>query len=117
MKHYTKEEDEIILKHVNENMLNLSVAFNLAAKELDKSPAGVSYRYYRKLRYSSNISLVSLSNKTGSINSRKNNPRKDGVLKESMSSQVKPLKVLLLQFLSLGDEEKEKFCEFIDLLK
>lgn len=46
---YTKQEDDIIVKHISNNMGNITKACNELAIKLDRSSGAISVRWYTKL--------------------------------------------------------------------
>lgn len=46
---WTREEDDRIIEVINDESLNLSAAFRLLARELNRSFSAVSYRWYAVL--------------------------------------------------------------------
>lgn len=63
-KRYTKEEDEVILNSVSSNSNDLSTAFKTAAHVLNRTEAGVSFRYHKYLK-------TGLITKTGVVSKTK----------------------------------------------
>jgi hypothetical protein len=76
---YTKKDDEIIIKHVRNNMDNLSVAFEQAAKVLNKTKGAVSQRYYAAIKTNTTHPVYAIGNGesfqiNSKVNKRKNDP-------------------------------------------
>lgn len=67
---YTKKEDNVIIRCVTENPQNLSAAFELAAKEIDRKDTAISQHYYRVLRKKRKNLFLLTSGKTTTFNSK-----------------------------------------------
>lgn len=50
MARWTKEEDQILIRTISRKSENLSYAFFLASKKLNRTPEAVELRYYSALR-------------------------------------------------------------------
>lgn len=50
MARWTKEEDQILIRTISRKSENLSYAFFLASKKLNRTPEAVELRYYNALR-------------------------------------------------------------------
>lgn len=51
-KPYTKEDDKVILRYINQNADSYTAAFQLAAKELNRTFSSIQQHWYQHLRYS-----------------------------------------------------------------
>jgi hypothetical protein len=57
-RNYSKKEDALILKYVQKDFDNLSIAFRKAAKALNRTESGISYRWYHVLSNPSNDNYI-----------------------------------------------------------
>jgi|688.fasta_scaffold343390_2 hypothetical protein len=73
-KSYSMDEDAIIVDCVVKCPQNLQSAFFKAARKINRTPEGVTQRYYNKLR--KGIDMHSLKSDEKSVVNTKNSPRK-----------------------------------------
>lgn len=71
-KRFKREEDEIIIKTIQENVYNLGEGFRKCAKILERSERSVTIRYYRVLRNKNPNQFVLIGRTNNTITNTKN---------------------------------------------
>lgn len=91
---WTKEEEETLVQAVKANPQNLSLAFKLVAKSLNRTPNAVQFKWYDKVKKDS-ICFVTISQskklKNGKVSTQQS---KNTPLKSTKSIWIKIKKLL-----------------------
>lgn len=97
-KHYTKEEDKIILEMVKASPTNIKDGFRKASKKIKRSVASVRIRYYKYLREKDKVFAL-FSSKKKAINYKITRKGKRATsYKPGTSTQSKWKRILAILF-------------------
>ena len=98
IKHYTKEEDKVILEMVKASPTNIKDGFRKASKKIKRSAASVRIRYYKYLREKEKV-FVLFSQKKKSHNYKVTRKGKRATsYKPDKSTQSKWKRILAILF-------------------
>ena len=68
-KHWTNEEDRVIISQVRLHPTNLTEAFRIVSKKLDRTVPAVSQRYYTHVKLHNKV-FMTISSKSASTNTK-----------------------------------------------